>query len=47
MSPERFRKVEELYHGALRRTPADRFAFLADACRGDEELKREVESLLE
>ena len=47
MSPERFRKVEELYHEALDRAPADRSIFLAETCRGDEELQREVESLLE
>lgn len=47
MSPDRFRKVEELYHEALEREPAGRASFLADACRDDDELKREVESLLE
>ena len=47
MSPERFRKVEALYHDALEHMPAHRSAFLAEACGGDEELKREVESLLE
>jgi serine/threonine-protein kinase len=46
MSPERWRSIEELYHAALERTPAERTAFLADACHGDEGLKHEVESLL-
>jgi serine/threonine-protein kinase len=47
VSPERFRKVEKLYHEALEREPVGRTSFLADACRGDDELKGEVESLLE
>src|SRR5262249_35043996 len=39
-------KVEELFHAALRREAAEREAFLAEACQGDEELLREVVSLL-
>jgi serine/threonine protein kinase/tetratricopeptide (TPR) repeat protein len=46
MTPERWRRVEELYHAALARGVADRTAFLANACTGDEALRREVESLL-
>src|ERR1700693_1892999 len=46
MAPERFRQVEELYHSARERDPAERGAFLARACQGDQELLREVESLL-
>jgi serine/threonine protein kinase len=46
MDPERWRKVEELYHAALERTPAERAAFLSDACHGDEDLQHEIESLL-
>ena len=46
MAPERFRQVEELYHSVREREPAERGAFLAEACRGDDELRREVESLL-
>ena len=46
MTPERRRQVEEIYHSALEREPSQRSAFLADACRTDEELRREVESLL-
>jgi serine/threonine protein kinase len=46
MEPERWRRVEELYHTALR-VPADRrAAFLKDECEADEELREEVESLL-
>ena len=39
-------KVEELFHAALERPPAEREAFLREACGGDEELWREVQSLL-
>ena len=47
MSSERWRLVERLYHGALERPAADRPAFLADACAGDEALARDVQSLLD
>ena len=46
MDPERWRKIEQLYHAALEREPGERFSFLAEACNGDQELRREVESLL-
>src|SRR4051794_7432016 len=46
MSPDRWRQVEDLYHSALERSPAHRAAFLAQAAV-DEDLRREVESLLE
>jgi serine/threonine protein kinase len=46
MTPERWQRVEELYHAAYARPAAERAAFLAEACRGDERLRREVESLL-
>ena len=39
-------RVEELYHAALERPVAEREAFLDQACSGDEDLRREVESLL-
>ena len=45
MSPD-WSKVEELFHEALVRAPAEREAFLREACGGDEELRREVQSLL-
>jgi tRNA A-37 threonylcarbamoyl transferase component Bud32 len=40
------RQIEDLYHSAREREANQRSAFLSDACRGDEELQREVESLL-
>src|SRR5262249_25878836 len=46
MKPERWKQVEQLYHAALEGEPRARAAFLAQACAGDEELRREVEELL-
>src|SRR6266853_3070675 len=46
MNAERLRQIEELYHSAREREPGERSAFLAEACRGDEELRRKVELLL-
>src|SRR5262245_51213015 len=46
MKPERWKQIERLYHTALERESGARDAFLAQACAGDEELRREVEELL-
>ncbi|HXR35826.1 MAG TPA: serine/threonine-protein kinase, partial [Candidatus Binataceae bacterium] len=46
MAPERWRRIEALYHSALERDPPARAAFLDGACGNDNELRREVESLL-
>ncbi len=46
MTPERWEKVEHHYHAALELEPGQRAAFLQKTCGGDEELCREVESLL-
>src|SRR5262245_26880440 len=46
MKPERWHKIEKLYHSALEREADQRTAFLAEACAGDDSLRREVESLL-
>ena len=46
VTPERYRQVDRLYQRALERAPEQRQAFLAEACDGDEALRREVESLL-
>src|SRR5215469_13360788 len=43
MSPERFRRIEELYHAARQATPEERAALLAPI---DPELRHEVEQLL-
>jgi hypothetical protein len=45
-TPERWRRIESLYHAAAEREPDQRAAFLAAACDGDESLRGEVELLL-
>jgi Tol biopolymer transport system component len=47
MTPERWATVERLYHEALNRGANEREVFLAEACAGDDALRREVESLLD
>ena len=47
MTSERWQKVDELLQAALERAPAERAAWLAEACAGDVELQHEVASLLE
>lgn len=46
MDPQRWARIESLYHAALDRNPAERPAYLAAACAQEPELRREVESLL-
>jgi eukaryotic-like serine/threonine-protein kinase len=46
MNSERWRQIEELFHAALERAPDVRPAFLDGACRGDVDLRLEVESML-
>jgi serine/threonine protein kinase/Tol biopolymer transport system component len=46
VTPERWRQITELFHAALERDARDRAAFLAEACAGDDGVRREVESML-
>ena len=46
MRSERWREIEELCDQALTRSEDQRGAFLESACAGDDDLRREVESLL-
>ncbi len=46
MKPERWQQVEQLCHAAQKYQGSERSQFLRKACAGDEELLREVESLL-
>lgn len=46
MNPQRWDKMAELYHAACDLAPAERNAFLVEACQGDLQLQREIESLL-
>jgi RNA polymerase sigma-70 factor, ECF subfamily len=45
MTPERWQRINQLFHAALEREPKQRQAFLAEACTSDEALAHEVESL--
>ena len=47
MKSERWKVVEEVYHQAQQRDADARPAFLDEACGGDAELRRQVESLLQ
>ncbi len=46
MDADRWKKIEELYHAVRKLDAGERRAFLQQACAGDEELRREIESLL-
>jgi len=46
MTPERWKRIEDVYHQALARPPGDRATFLADVCIDDEAMRRNVQSLL-
>src|ERR1017187_5501411 len=46
MDPEHWRQGEEVYHASLKVAADQRARFLQDACGSDEELRREVDSLL-
>ncbi|HJZ80770.1 MAG TPA: hypothetical protein VKD91_10505, partial [Pyrinomonadaceae bacterium] len=47
MTPERWQQIEALFHSALECAPASRADFLDEACRGDLELRRRIDALLE
>src|SRR5438477_12676522 len=46
MGAERSERIKELCEAALELEPSEQAALLAQACGGDDELRREVESLL-
>ncbi len=46
MKPERWQQIEQLYHAALDHKVSGRNAFLNQACDGDADLRKEVESLI-
>jgi serine/threonine protein kinase len=47
MTPERYQQIGAIYNEAVDLDTSEREAFLAQACAGDEELRREVLSLIE
>ncbi len=46
MTPERWQQIDKLLEQALEQEPVSRNVFLDSACGGDDELRREVETLL-
>ena len=46
MTPERWKRVQEVFALALARAPDARAAFLEEECRSDPDLEKEVDSLL-
>jgi serine/threonine-protein kinase len=46
MTPERWRRINDLFDAALRLAPAEREPWLREACGGDEDLRAEVVRLL-
>ncbi len=46
MANEKWEQVKEIFYAALRHAPEEREQFLNESCKGDDDLRREVESLL-
>ena len=46
MTPERWQQVKQIFQSAVERNPAERSAFVAQACGHDAVLRSEVESLI-
>src|SRR5215467_7561880 len=46
MDPQRWAKIESLYHAVLNKEASERSGYLARACAGDSGLRHEVETLL-
>src|SRR5689334_20410059 len=46
MGPERWRKIDRIYHAALEIESSQRGKLLKEDCRADESLREEVEQLL-
>jgi serine/threonine protein kinase/Tfp pilus assembly protein PilF len=46
VTPERWQQIKAILEGSLEREGSERAAFLVGSCQGDDELRREVESLL-
>jgi eukaryotic-like serine/threonine-protein kinase len=46
VTPERWQEIKDLCAHVLARKPEERSAFLAEACSEDEDLRREVESMI-
>ena len=47
MTSDHWQQVSQIYHEARARGAGERGAYLREACAGDEELRGEVQSLLD
>jgi predicted Ser/Thr protein kinase len=47
MTSDRWRRVESIYQAASERPAAERGGYLSEVCNGDDDLRREVEELLD
>jgi len=47
MEPDRWRQLDDIFQGAIERDPAERAAFLDQACASDPSLRGEVEALID
>lgn len=46
MNPERWKRLDELFHSALEREPDELAVFIVEACAGDGELLQELKSMI-
>jgi WD40 repeat protein/serine/threonine protein kinase len=46
VTPERWQQVKDIFDGAVECSPTSRMAYIRERCGDDEEMRREVESLL-
>src|SRR5262249_17274733 len=46
MTPDRWKRLEEIYHAARTRDSGERASYVAEACGDDEDLRLQIESLL-
>lgn len=46
MDPDRFQRLDALFHEALEQPPGQRAAFLEERCSGDPDLRREIAAML-
>ena len=46
MTPERYQRIKQIFHGAVEREGNNRATWLEEVCGADAELRREVETLL-
>src|SRR5215467_2309347 len=47
MTPERWEKIERIFHAALERGPLERAAIVDESCMNDETLRSEIQRLLD